>query len=308
MLLRSIVNGLLERRLGKASLREIALATKLRSYIAGLPDVNNDSDRCEAGREWKANRTRLRKLVMTRDPRRFMEWDVIQNTMFVGNAPYIAEELRVLRASGQWRTRWKRALKEDTVGLPRRCRFHLSSSGNLIHHAYSLYRLEKETGRSINEWEAIIEYGGGYGSLCRLVRRLGFQGQYVIMDLPEMCGLQQYFLESLDIPVNEASGTRSVHCVSDRAELATRLGHSVGWLFIGLWSVSEMPLDLRRQVLTAYAGNIDSYLIAYQDQFDEVDNTGFFREWAANSVNVKWSTLDIRHLPGNQYLIGRRVR
>ena len=63
--------------------------------------------------EWHQNRIRLRELVATEDPRGFIKWDVIQKSMFVRSAPYIAEELRVLRSSGQWRTRWKQALQED---------------------------------------------------------------------------------------------------------------------------------------------------------------------------------------------------
>ena len=42
--------------------------------------------------------------------------------------------------------------------------------------------------------DVIVEFGGGYGSMCRLVRKLGFKGRYVIFDLRPILALQKYYL------------------------------------------------------------------------------------------------------------------
>ncbi|HWN97236.1 MAG TPA: hypothetical protein VNT99_19550 [Methylomirabilota bacterium] len=249
---------------------------------------------------------RLRELIETEDPRRFIEWDVVSKTMFVGSAPYVAKELRALRSSRKWPTRWKQAVREDSAGLPERCRFHLTSSGNLIHHAYSLDSFERATGRSIEHFPRIIEFGGGYGSLCRLVHRLGFRGEYLIFDLPEFSALQRYFLSSVGVPVSDDDQSRGVHCISDLETLKAMTTARLGWLFVGLWSISETPLDFRHSILGEGA-NIDSYLIAYQDRFGEVDNVEFFSKWACARTNIEWTSILIPHLPTNQYLIGTNM-
>jgi hypothetical protein len=68
------------------------------------------------------------------------------------------------------------------------------SSGTLIHHAYHLHRFETVTGRFLLELQEIIEFGGGYGSMARLLARLGYRGRYHIHDLPEFAALQRFYL------------------------------------------------------------------------------------------------------------------
>src|SRR4029077_4227477 len=141
--------------------------------------------------------------------------------------------------SRSWRRRWRPALREDSTGLPQRCRYDIRSSGNLIHHAYTLFKFEQSVGKTIDQFSSIFEFGGGYGGFCRLAHRLGFRGTYLIFDLPEFSALQKFFLESLRIPVNDGQKRPGVHCISDFADLESRLGVSTDWLLVGLWSLSE---------------------------------------------------------------------
>jgi hypothetical protein len=52
--------------------------------------------------------------------------------------------------------------------------------------------------------DCIIEFGGGFGSMCRLVHALGFRGQHIIFDLPPVWALQRYYLRLHGIEVDDS--------------------------------------------------------------------------------------------------------
>jgi hypothetical protein len=280
---------------------EIDRQKELRDSIAAIPALSTTPPDSPAAADWLNNRRRLRELLSIGDPRRFLEWDVIHKTMFVGSPPHVQAELLELKTSSHWSSRWKSVLREDAAGCPRRCRWRFNSSGNLIHHAYHLLRCEPLLGRTIDQFDKIIEFGGGYGSFCRLAWRLGFRGRYVIFDLPEFLSLQKYFLQSVGVPIAQNPGSSGATFISD---LNQSTEEAVGGgLFVGCWSISETPLDFRKQVL-ASVNALTDYLIGYQNQFQEVDNIGFFSSWSTAYSKLKWQELLLEHTPGNRYLVG----
>ena len=75
-------------------------------------------------------------------------------------------------------------------------------------------------------------------------------------------------------------------------------------MFLGTWSLSEAPVDLRKRLAKAVE-NFDYHLIAYQHHFGDVDNQRFFHRWRRrSSKDIIWQEEAIEHLPGNAYLIG----
>jgi hypothetical protein len=275
---------------------------RLRAEVEQLPSLDGPPPESLAAAEWLDYRRRLRQLLASDDPRRFIEWDIIGQCMHVGNAPYIPQELNPLKDSPRWQSHWKPALREDAAGCPTRCRWRPTSSGNLIHHAYHVLQAESVLGRPLEKFSRIVEFGGGYGSFCRLAWRLGFRGRYVIFDFPEFSALQRYFLRNVGVPLAEPANPNGANCISDMNDLMTESRDCD--LFIALWSISETPLDFRRQVLASVAA--PNLLIAFQRQFGEVDNTVFFNEWAAAQSHLQWTDLPIAHMAGSRYLIGKQ--
>jgi hypothetical protein len=262
---------------------------------------------------WLANREKLRKCILEEDPREFLTWDVVTGSMFVGSRSFIDSELRYLMSRPDWTPVWEDLLEEDYAGGPKPYKGYRRSSGNRIHQAYHLARFEQETGLSVGNLSLIVEFGGGYGSLCRLIHKLGFKGQYIIFDLPEFVALQKFYLGSLAMPLIEAkdasSGRRGILCTPDLSVLGsvTPQAAQTG-LFIATWSLSETDPAFRDQVITMPA--IDcaaAYLIAYQRDFEGVDNPRFFDTWRGMKPTVQWTQIEISHMPGNFYLFGRRV-
>ncbi len=264
---------------------------------------------------WTENRNEVRNRILTLNPREFLQWPVVEQTMFVNYASYTVSELLYLKSRVDWKSRWAPAIVESRVGRPLRYGYNPlrylklpRSSGNLIHHAYHVSRFEEETGREVKNLNLVVEFGGGYGSMCRLFHNLGFNGKYIIYDLPEFSAIQRYYLTTLGLRVEKPStpsfrADASISCVSDLGQLDPQiLGN--GSLFVATWSLSESPLRLR-EAISAIAGGFDAYLIAYQERFNEVDNVAYFQLWKESLPQIKWVQLRIEHIKSeNYYLFG----
>jgi hypothetical protein len=172
-----------------------------------------------------------------------------------------------------------------------------------------LSHLTELAGVELGRLDEIVEFGGGYGCLCRIICRFGFRGRYVICDLPEFSALQRYFLNAAGVgrgisrnPEEEAG----IVLISDpslfRPLPSQTSRHNA---FIALWSLSETDMDFRRKVVGAF-GDFQYYLLAYQDRFGEVDNEQFFAEFTAAKGDYTWTLTRIPHIPGNSYLVGVR--
>ena len=228
------------------------------------------------------------------DPRGFLRWPMIAKAMFVSNQPYLWIELLSLRSRRDWRPRWQPALRESPVGHPVPFWALPWSSGNLIHHAYHLAQFEARTGRPAERFPAVFEFGGGYGSMCRLFHQLGFSGRYVIYDLPQFSALQAFYLGSLGLPLVDADrlagADRGVACVSDPATLVQALAWADAscTLSVATWSLSETPAHVRDTIMPLVA-ECAGVLIAYWRTFGEMNNHEYFSRWAAGHAEFTWS-------------------
>ena len=285
--------------------RDERLVADLRADVAtlGYPAVL-------AAGIWDEKRARLRELLLERDPADFLRWDAVRTTMVKrGRAP-VALELRHLRRRPDWLERWRPALRESTIGRPRPFHLYPRSSGTLIHQAYHLCRFEEATGLALPRLPFIVEFGGGYGSLCRLFHQLGFAGTYVIFDLPEVSALQRYFLRCLGIPTSRdgRDAPRGAVTISTLAELERVVGARPPGRagFIAQWSLGETPVELRRRVLAWVAG-FDAFLFGYTERLETIENVAFFTGWRAPLQAYRWWALPLPHLhKAEWYLFGAR--
>lgn len=301
-----------DKRLPPATDLELELVEELRDQFHAIRHVvAGNATPAEAA--WINHARRLSELVMNDDPREFLRWDVIGETMFISHSEFIRKELGYLTGLSDWSSRWREAIKESQAGHPPPYLFHPRSSGNLIHHAYHLAQFEEKTGWRVEQMDYILEFGGGYGSMCRLFHNLGFRGRYVIFDLPHFSALQQFYLKSIGLQIHSADtlswADAGVICVSDLESLKILLrdAEEHNAMFIATWSLSESPMWLRQSVLPLIT-QFSAFLIAYQHSYGEVDNLQFFREWEGSTdKRVTWHDRQIEHLPGSNYLFGKRL-
>lgn len=242
---------------------------------------------------WARHQWEIHKHAESGDP--LLTWATLHATMFVGEAPWLEQEYWFLRSldalTGDGWSRFKLATREDDFGDPPRLSYDKRTSGNLIHQAYHLALWEAITGKQIQDLERVVEFGGGYGAMCKIVRRLGFEGDYVIYDLPEMSLIQRYYLSNLGINADLflADGFTDIEFIP------------AGDLMIGLYSLTEAPVALRN---TFTSSRFLSYLFAHQGQyFGEKLNewSDYFME---TRDDLNWRVIKSDHLIGHRHVIG----
>jgi len=193
---------------------------------------------------------------------KFTSWAVITATMFVGNAPYLPRELQFVKEK---RPGWLHALEYPLEFGQVPSDIHPGTCGNAIHQLYHLARWSLFNPLFPDQYNRIVEIGAGYGEMCRLAYQLGFDGEYFIYDLPEVHQLQQLYLNKC-LPIDSR-----VYYLDDPKYLPRDCD-----LLIGCFSISEMPLWLREEILRMVVP--ESYLIVYQPGFYGLDNDS----WASS--------------------------
>jgi hypothetical protein len=304
------LSSLMSRPVPPPSVAEMDSIRELRATFEHLPVIDT-SRLLETEAVWFGYVNQIRECALSGNPREFLRWRPILETMFITFAPYISRELRYLKQLPDWKTRWRDAIREPAVGHPLPYVFHPTSTGTTIHHAYHLARFEERTGQRADETDLVFEFGSGYGSMCRLLFSLGFRGTYVCFDFPSCSAIQRYYLKTAGLPVVSGdeikNGAPAVVCVSDLDEVKKILGQAEGRrsMFVATWSLSESPISVRDRILPLIA-SFDRFLVAYYDRFGEVDNDEFFRNWQSRQSDVEWARSPVAHMPRNTYLFGAR--
>ncbi len=249
---------------------------------------------------WKGYQTQLLELLKNGDLTNFINWEPVRKPMFF-DAPY--KEFHFLRKSKFWKE-LQVVLSEDKIGNPPPYFLLNSSSGNLVHHLYSLVLGMEKSGFHPKKVKNVFEFGGGYGSFCRIFYKMGFEGNYTIFDFPVYNFLQEFFLStvfnSLKIGYNN-EGNSELNLVNDISVI--KKGEVD--LLIGLWSLSECPIELRNEILDKV--NANYYLIAFQHRFEDIDNMQYFKDFAEKKAGYQWEIIPITHLKGHYYLLGQRI-
>jgi len=231
---------------------------------------------------WENNCKKLEDKLKLEDISDFLQWNFIRIAMF--HIPNI-EELNALKRSKYW-DKWNKGLVEHPFGKPEYYSPYPISSGNLVHHMYSLLQIARFAEFEVTDLKSIYEFGGGYGSFCRMLRNLDYKSHYTIYDLPVFSHLQRMYLEHVK---GNTFGTDFINEV-DKMEVD---------LFISLWAIEETPVSLRDKILKNVKAK--HYLFAIN-----ADELPYFTKFTAKENNHEWMILDIAHLPNNLYILGRQ--
>ena len=114
----------------------------------------------------------------------------------------------------------------------------------------------------------IVDIGGGFGNMYRIMSNLGYKGRYQIIDLPIMHKLQQKYLKKA------CSDTSNLEQIDLDMEKAIPTGKS---MLIATHSVNEMSMDTRKKI-EPYYKNYDYIFINHNTFFDGIDNIRYFQD------------------------------
>jgi len=287
MTLNKIKNKLI--RLYISLKKETPLQQRARFEFVNFIKKNNSKYNPDYG-EWNKYIQRFRVYALKNDPRSFLRWNPITESMFCSG--YKIELDYILQSKNK--DLWLDAIKETWVGHPPKYKYYKKSSGSVIHTAYNLYRIIDKYQIDITKLNNIIEFGGGYGAMSKTINNLGFAGKYIIFDIPEFLALQKYYLVSTDTPGNFFFIDKIYDIEITDPDM-----------FIATWSISEAPISVRKEFIKKI-GSPKYILIAYQKVFNSIDNLEYFESFKKTMPEYEWTNDIILHIPENYYLLGRK--
>lgn len=147
-------------------------------------------------------------------------------------------------------------LKEDFIGKPVISNQKFLTSSNRTHHAMHLGFYKRNTGEPFWNSKSIIEFGGGYGNMARLIKKMNSDITYTIIDLPELLAIQYIYLGSLFsedcINIVNAENTKiqegKINLVTSDFVIDGSVNLSTE-SFISTWAITECPEFLQKFVL-----------------------------------------------------------
>lgn len=237
---------------------------------------------------WEFRRRDIREKIDTPDALScFLTWPVSAEALYTMDWKYAGPRLEVLQQSPEW-PRYKAGIRKFRTGHPVR-KEEDQYDPHLILQAYHLDRLLRGEHVS-SRWVSVYEFGGGFGSMTLLMKRMGFYGAYVIQDFPELIEVQQYFLKG-------ENANRGMF-------FASKPWAGNYSIFIANCSLDEADEESRLAVWEAI--NADFYEICYHGNWKSRDMNKVMADLAYMKQDTVWECHADEIYPGQSYLIGRR--
>lgn len=203
----------------------------------------------------------------------------IQNIFFVHNRYFIFNELLELKKDKYKWLLWKKLLMENDVGDPVRYFLYPKSSGNRIRQVYHLKKYFDYSRINLFGIKYILEIGGGYGCMAQIFKKINKNCTYVIFDTAEVNFLQSYYLQMNNIPVVINKIETGKVCLINKVIMIREFNNTIvkdkESLFIANWSISEMPIKLRNNILNKIT-NFNNSVIGFQEKFENINNLNYF--------------------------------
>lgn len=151
--------------------------------------------------QWHSARKNLKKILSQKKPINFLNEPCISGTMVrreYGLQQIYEETYLKFCISEKTKQILKNVSDTPFGSLPLINNYSINTLG----HIYYLARLLESSSLKNLPLHTFIEIGGGYGNLTRLIKQAIPEATIIIIDLPEMCALQWYFL-NVTLPESE---------------------------------------------------------------------------------------------------------
>lgn len=216
--------------------------------------------------DWAERSAQLADDLLPVPPPDFLSHPAIRYQMFVDDRtlehelPYVRTHVPDIRL-----------LTEDAVGAPPTVQVPdttIWTSSNTVHQMYHLLRYEEATGRRLSDAGTIVEWGGGFGALIRLIVRMSSGSPTsVIIDTPVFSALQWLYLGSVlgeaQVVVHRQGPVRPVHgCVNVVPIGLVKDMEVDADVFISNWALNESMPAAQHDVVARRWFGAESLLMA----------------------------------------------
>lgn len=280
---------------------ELTRTENIRDILNNLTDVKSI-----VNKEWQNNSENLSKVF--NNPKmleNFLSLDFLQGLFFVNSqGDLLRDELSLLEEM-YTAEELSLFLSESKIGSPP-FTYKYNTTHNTIHHLYHLSRYNKQTGKDIRSAESVVEWGGGYGNMCKVANNFFYNLKtYTILDLPECLLLQYLYLSSL-------FGTESVNLSFDGVTVDNKINllsfdkykhnnNKANDLFISTWALSESPIELQDKVENINWFNSEKILVSFHQCGDHIP---FMKESTNLGYKLKKSNCTLKNV---QVIPGKNV-
>jgi hypothetical protein len=252
---------------------------------------------------WQNNIEELKKVFLPEPPFDFLRNKTIRGTMFVDSGgKWLIKELSLLETT-LTTAALQELLEEDYVGKPNFLNSRYLTSHNTVHHLYHIINFQEKTGIKINEYDSLVEWGGGYGNMAKIVHRIHNTATYTIIDLPLFSCIQWIYLSTI-------LGEEQVNIIAEPNNNIIRGKINIlplsfineqrikSDIFIATWSLSESSRFAQDYVESTNFFDSRHILLAFQKSSRLLPDADYLGEIAKKrKLNIE----AIDFLPNNYY-------
>lgn len=203
----------------------------------------------------------------------FLDDDLLRYAFFLTAGGWWQENQIPYLESKWGKQKLKYLLKEDHFLRPCISSSQYHSSETMINHLTHLTLFQEKMNVSIDKFKVIIEFGGGYGGMSRLLKRIKVDNTIIIIDLPVFLIIQNYYLSNIfgkskiNLVVNNTDdiveGKINLIDIGNdkKINLINKLTPD---LFIATWSLSEANKYTQNYIFGKEYFNSKYILIGYR--------------------------------------------
>lgn len=220
---------------------------------------------------WKENISALESYFTGRMDEDFLSNETINGTMvFTDKRSHIIELDELTRQMD--RANLNRII---STGLNRSFITGKSRRGaliNSVHHLYHLKQFERATGRKMSSIKSVVEFGGGYGNMARIVQNAGAPLEaYSIIDLLLFSCIQYVFLCTTSgieqVTFSNSPGNKRKLFTVYPMSLIDSMKELRGEMFLSTWALSESTAAAYDLVKKHDWFGASSLLLAYNEKW-----------------------------------------
>ena len=202
-------------------------------------------------------------------PENFLRQPTIRLTIHPNEQEVCYRALNILEQSNYFNKILFPFASDPPLGNPFRCANLPSASPLTIQHLFYLDDIHTNLGIDVlcrNDVQ-VVEFGAGYGNMCRLAHHAGFSGSWCIYDLPLMQTVQKSYLL-------KTSRVENIKFIDDISKVDNISGTVK--VFVATYSLSEADFLTQNKVLSII-DEFDFIYITYQEKFKDQENTKYFQ-------------------------------
>lgn len=256
---------------------------------------------------WEKNIKSIEEYFTGQMDENFLSNEVIKGTMLFSDRAAHAAEVDEIELISDRKTIGK-LVSKDLNRLFISSQSERGSIMNSVHHLYHLLRFEQATGRKVSAMKSVVEFGGGYGNMARVVRNAGSVEAYRIIDLLLFSCLQYVFLCTAAGEDNVAFcnniGNREPQFSLYPLPFLESARKLKAELFLSTWALSESTRAAYSFVAGCDWFGASNILIAYNDQWKPWEDGELDSELRKSGWRV--IAEPIKFLPHSHYLFATR--